>query len=57
MADSVNHLEDNFCLFGSDPRGVICAEGSVVEIDNPRDVYLAEAALRRRQERRPKAEG
>ena len=50
MADSVNHLDDNFCLFGRDRRGIVCADGRTVEIDTPWDVYAAEAALRRRAE-------
>ncbi|HUV10742.1 MAG TPA: acylneuraminate cytidylyltransferase family protein [Acidimicrobiia bacterium] len=50
LADSVNHLDDNFCLFGHDRRGLICPDGATVEIDSPWDVYAAEAALRRRRE-------
>ena len=51
MIDSVNHLEDNFCLFGDDPRGIICKDGATVEIDTPWDVYIAGAALRHRREK------
>ena len=50
MAESLHHLDDNFCLFGRDRRGIICADGATVEIDTPWDVYAAEAALRRRTE-------
>jgi len=50
IAESVNHLEDNFCFMGNDRRGLICADGATVEIDTARDVYAAEAALRLRGE-------
>ena len=50
MAESIHHLDDNFCLFGKDRRGIVCKDAATVEIDTPRDVYAAEAALRRRKE-------
>jgi len=49
-ADSINHLDDNFCYQGHDRRGIVCADGATVEIDTSWDVYAAEAALRRRGE-------
>jgi len=50
IRDSVNHLDDNFCFMGADRRGVICGDGTTVEIDTARDVYAAEAALRIRRD-------
>jgi len=34
LDDSVNHLDDNFCLFGHDRRGIVCADGATVEIES-----------------------
>lgn len=50
VADSIHHLDDNFCYQGHDRRGIICKDGATVEIDTARDVYAAEAALRRGRE-------
>lgn len=45
----LEHPENPHAFFGTDRRGVRTASGGTVEIDEPKDLYLAEAILRNRQ--------
>lgn len=42
------HPEDPHRFFGDDRRGIVVEPGACIEIDEPRDLYLAEAILRSR---------
>jgi CMP-N-acetylneuraminic acid synthetase len=46
MLRGVEHPEDPHAFFGVDRRGIETEFGETVEIDRPRDLYLAEAILR-----------
>ena len=42
------HPDDPHAFFGTDRRGIRTEPGETIEIDEQRDLYLAEAALRQR---------
>ena len=46
---------DPHAFFGADRRGIVTAPGETVEVDEQRDLFLAEAVLRERGVRDPRA--
>lgn len=48
MLRALKHPDDPHAFFGSDCRGLLTSPGDTVEIDELRDLYLAEAVLRQR---------
>ena len=49
----IDHPHDPHAFFGLDRRGILTASGETVEIDEPKDLFLAEAILRHQQSQQP----
>jgi N-acylneuraminate cytidylyltransferase len=50
LMQAESNPDDPHAFFGRDRRAVLCGIGQTVEIDHQRDLFMAEAVLRHRQE-------